>query len=98
MQRFTIQTSGGQAAVETAFLQGGAAGYTGPAAQRLFALEQLCEALCAQQQDIARQLDALRGAGKKNSVKFKELLGQKLANAHTLTLLQVYGIWEDTGA
>ena len=65
-------------------------GFAGPAADRLARFESLYERLLTRQDEITAKLEELRAADKKNSVKFKELLGEKLMNNNTLILFKTY--------
>lgn len=59
---------------------------------RLATFETIFEDLVAAQAAIGLELEQLRNQGKKNSTKFKELLGKKLAGSNTLMLFKSYGI------
>ncbi len=76
-------------------LGSGGAGWapdTAEALARLAEFENLAEELAAQQEELSREMAALRKSGKERSVQFRELLAQKLANSHTLSLLQARGL------
>lgn len=62
------------------------------AMQRLGRFEDFVADMEGRQQTLADQLEELRATGKKNSARFKELLGQKLMESNTLVLLKTYGI------
>ena len=65
---------------------------TAEALARLAEFENLAVELAAQQEELSREMAALRESGKERSVQFRELLAQKLANSHTLSLLQARGL------
>lgn len=67
-------------------------GYAGPAAERLGRFEAFYDDLKVQQEKLAEELEGLRVAGKKNSVKFKELLVKKMTGSNMLVLMQTYGL------
>lgn len=81
MSRLTQWTAGAWTAPDTA-----------QALARLAEFENLAEELTARQEELSREMAALRGQGKERSVQFRELLAQKLANGHTLSLLQARGL------
>ncbi len=62
------------------------------AVNKLAQFENLHEDLLRSQQEITVELETLRQAGKKNSVRFRELMSKKLMNAHMLDLFQLYAI------
>jgi len=63
-------------------------GWAGAAVDRLAAFENLHDDLVASQRTIAAELDALRDAGKKNTVRFKELVAKRLVNQTVLALFE----------
>ena len=91
MERFT-KKDGGIFIVPADSIQNVPGGHGGEAVERLAVFESVLEHLAEQQIKIAEQLEILRDEGKTNSVKFKELLGQKMLNTNTLALFEVYGI------
>lgn len=62
------------------------------ALQKLAKYENFHDALQTQQQELTQKLEALRAEGKKNSVQFREALGNKVMATNTLALLRVHGI------
>lgn len=84
MERLTIPAEGGGYTTK--------AGGQAEALARLATFETIFEDLVTAQASIGLELEALRNQGKKNSTKFKELLGKKLANSNTLMLFKTYGI------
>ena len=62
------------------------------AIQRLAVFENIHQQLADQQGEISAQLEQLRLEGKKNSVKFRELMGKKLANSIVLSTFQANGL------
>lgn len=86
MQTLTQTDEAGRAHISKDALTQETNGYAGPAAERCYLdAEQ-------KQQAIAAQLEELRAAGKKNTAKFKELLGNKLLLSSMLALMKTYGI------
>lgn len=61
-------------------------------AKKLAGLEKLVEDLVAEQERISDQLDTFRREGKTKSVRFRELMGQKLFNSNVLNLFERYGL------
>ena len=60
-------------------------GYAGLAAERLAKLEILYEQLTAQQETLAKELEALRLAGKIRTTKFQQLMAKKLTDKTSLS-------------
>lgn len=89
MPRCTTLLEGGKYAIDRASLTDTAAGYTGRAAEKLARFENLRDDLTAEQARLAAELEALRAAGKTNSYKFKEKMGQKLTNSAILARLNI---------
>ncbi len=69
-----------------------AAAHADTAIERLRLYEDFHEDLLRQQEALADELEALRAAGKKNSARFREKLGEKLMVSNTLLLLKFHGI------
>lgn len=64
-------------------------GYYGEAIEKLAKFENLYESVIEKQCSLAKELEALRAAGKEKNFKFKELLGQKIMNE--MLLMQIRG-------
>ena len=62
------------------------------ALQRLAGLENMLEELTARQTDIPAELAQLKAAGKEKTVRYRELLGQKLLLNEMLALLERHGV------
>ena len=94
MKRLTKESDSDSGAfvVHADLIEKCADGYGGKAIDKLAVFENVLDGLAEEQGKIAERLEALRSEGKTNSVKFKELLGQKLLNANTLALFEVHGI------
>lgn len=60
--------------------------------ERLATFEQMLADLCAQQAQTIEQLETLRAAGKEKTVRFRELLGQKLMLAQQIAIYERYGL------
>lgn len=65
-------------------------GYSGEAINKLAKFENFYDDLLSKQEEISKQLEKLRLEGKTNSVKFKQLLANKLANNNILILFDAY--------
>lgn len=92
MERFTKKYEDGVCFIESSVQIDRRGLVTGPAAQRMWHLEELADGLERQQMEIAKELAALRDQGKKNSVKFRELMGKKLHNSSILAAFKASGI------
>lgn len=92
MNRMTEKTEHDRYVISADSIQATPLGFTGPAVDRLAVFEDIYQDLLEQQQQISASLEALRQAGKKNSVQFRELMGKKLMNTNTLSLFQARGL------
>ena len=70
----------------------GAGGWSGLAIDRLGAYETLHEALFARRVAIPSELESLRVQGREKTVKFKELLAEKLMVEAFLSRLALHGL------
>lgn len=67
-------------------------GCCGDAINKLGKFEDFYDDLITKQEAIARELDQLRLEDKKRTVKFKQLLAEKLTNQNILILFKRYGL------
>lgn len=67
-------------------------GYSGAAIEKLAKFENIYDDLVANQIEISKELEKLRNEGKKNSVKFKELMAKKLINSNVISIFKAYGL------
>lgn len=67
-------------------------GYSGEAVNKLARFENVYEDLVSKQSEISKEMEKLRLEGKTHSVKFKQLLANKLTNSNILTIFKTYGI------
>ncbi|WP_367924547.1 hypothetical protein [uncultured Ruthenibacterium sp.] len=68
--------------------------HSNDAVQKLGRLEDLCEELPKQQQQIHQRMDELRNQGKEKSCQFRELMVQKLNNSMLIATLQAHGLMD----
>lgn len=73
-------------------LQLGPNGYSGEAISKLAKFENIYEDLLSKQAELSEELNKLRLEGKTNTVKFKQLLGNKITNSNILMLFDTYGL------
>lgn len=93
MARLTRQREDGAGyVVDEAYITHDAGGYSGEAIERLARFENAHADLLAQQDSILSELDRLRDEGKHKSVRFRELLGQKMINNTLIALLERHGV------
>lgn len=92
MERLTTQQIDGSYQAPTSSVQAAGSAWQGEAIHRLAQFENYFEALRAQQADLAQKLERLRSEGKKSSVQFREMLGNKVMGSQALAMLKVYGI------
>jgi len=67
-------------------------GYTGEAISRLAKFENIYEDLIASQNRIPKELEKLRNEDKTKSVRFRELMVEKMTNANIIDLFKRYGL------
>lgn len=67
-------------------------GFTGEAIAKLAILENILDDLTANQAELTEQLDRLREEDKTKTVRFKEMMGQKLMNNMMITHFKKYGL------
>jgi hypothetical protein len=68
------------------------AGYSGEAVNKLAKFENMYDDLIVKQNKISREMEKLRQEGKERTVKFKQLLANKLTNNNILILFETYGL------
>jgi len=68
-------------------------GYSGEAIERLAKFENMFFDLLSKQEELSKELEKLRLVDKTKSVKFRQLLTDKLTNNNVLILLKSYGIY-----
>lgn len=92
MERYTIRNEEASSIplIADPYLQPAENGYAGLAAERLAKLEILYEQLTAQQETLAKELEALRLAGKIRTTKFQQLMAKKLTDKNIIILLDTY--------
>lgn len=78
--------------VDDTKVQHDASGYSGDAISKLAMFENFYDDLLLKQSEISKELEKLRSEGKNKSVKFKQLLANKLTNNNILILLKSYGL------
>lgn len=66
--------------------------YTGGAIEKLAKYENLHEELIKKQNEIIKEMEKLKSQGKNKSVKFKQLLTEKISNNNILSIFEVYGL------
>ncbi|AHF11461.1 MULTISPECIES: hypothetical protein [Dehalobacter] len=93
MERLTkALESNGLFIVDDFQIQHDANGYSGEAINKLAKFENFYDDLIFKQSEISMGLEKLRFEGKTNSVKFKQLLTNKMTNHTILILLKTYGL------
>jgi hypothetical protein len=78
--------------VEDSHVQHDANGYSGDAISKLAKFENMYDDLISKQSVISNELEKLRLEGKTHSVKFKQLLANKLTNSNIIILFGTYGL------
>lgn len=66
--------------------------YSGDAINRLAKFENIYDDLVLKQNEITKELEKLRIEGKTHTVKFKQLLSNKLTNSNILMVFGDYGL------
>lgn len=92
MNHYTKSCGGAQPSslIDNAYLAAAEGGFSGAAAERLARLEALYERLAAGQETLAKELEALRLAGKTRTTRFQQLLAKKLTEKNVIILLDTY--------
>jgi hypothetical protein len=67
-------------------------GYSGEAIVKLARYEDFHTDLLSQQVGITAEMERLRQAGQTRSVKFRQLLGNKVSNNNVMILMRSYGL------
>lgn len=70
-------------------------GYSGDAVSKLAKFENFYDDLISKQSEISKELEKLRLEGKTHSVKFKQLLVNKITNNDIMLLFETYGLDSD---
>lgn len=76
--------------VDDTKVQHDANGYSGDAINRLAKFENIYVDLIRKQSEISKELEKLRLEGKTHSVKFKQLLANKVTDRNIITLFETY--------
>jgi len=78
--------------VDDTKVQHDANGYSGDAIIKLAKFENIYDDLISKQSEISKELEKLRLEGKTHSVKFKQLLANKITNNNIIILFGTYGL------
>jgi predicted thioesterase len=77
--------------VDETQIQHDAKGYCGEAVTRLAHFENIYDHMLASQGQIIKEMEKLKAEGKTHSVKFKQLLANKITNNDIIALFETYG-------
>lgn len=78
--------------VDDTKVQHEANGYSGDAINKLAKFENIYDDLISKQSEISKELEKLRLEDKTHSVKFKQLLANKITNNNIIILFKTYGL------
>lgn len=92
MDRFTKVLDNNFYVVDDTKVQHNSNGYSGDAVNRLAKFENIYDDLMLKQNEITKELEKLRTEGKTHTVKFKQLLANKLTNSNILMVFEDYGL------
>jgi hypothetical protein len=92
MDRLTKSLDSNFYIIDDTKIQHDANGYFGDAISRLAKFENIYDDLLAKQNEISKELEKLRLEGKTHSVKFKQLLVNKITNNNIMILFKTYGL------
>ena len=92
MIRLTKKLDSNSFYAEDSEVQHGDKGYMGKAIDKLAKYENIYDDLILKQSQISKELEKLRLEGKTKSVKFKQLLTNKITNNNILILFESYGL------
>ena len=67
-------------------------GYSGDAIEKLAKYENLYEELRKRQNKIIKEMEELKSLGKNKTVKFNQLLAEKITTNNILSIFEVYGL------
>jgi hypothetical protein len=65
-------------------------GFGGAAIEKLARMENLYEDLCRQQERITAEMEALRAEGKQKTMRFRQLLANKVTNNNVMVMLEMH--------
>jgi hypothetical protein len=91
MSRLTKELSGKFYIKDENKVQHDENGYFGEAISKLGRLENIYDVLISRQEEISKELEKLRSEGKTHTVKFKQLLVDKINNKNIIILFETYG-------
>lgn len=92
MDRLTRAIENGVYAVDDGKIQLSNDGYSGEAINKLAKFENIYDDLVSKQSVISMEMERLRAEGKTHTVKFKQLLANKLTNSNIITIFEMYGL------
>jgi hypothetical protein len=92
MDRFTKVLNNNFYVVDDTKAQHDKNGYSGDAINRLAKFENIYYDFILKQNEITKELEKLRIEGKTHTVKFKQLLANKLTNSNILMVFEDYGL------
>lgn len=92
MDRLTRVADDGSYVVDDTNVQHGINGYFGEAITRLARFENFYTELLESQVKIPEEMEKLRGQGKTKSVRFRELMGEKMVKTNLISMIKTYGL------
>lgn len=78
--------------IDNSVIQHTEKGYSGDAIDKLAKFENIYEDLLKKQEIIIIEIDKLHSEGKNGTVKFKQLLANKLTNKNILAIFEIGGL------
>jgi len=93
MNRLTRKSDGNNSyIVDDTNVHHDVSGYYGDAVSKLAKFENFYDDLVLKQSEISKELEKLKSEGKTHTVKFKQLLTNKLTNNNIIMLFETYGL------
>ena len=93
MERMTIATDCKDIyVVDESKIQLEGTAYSGEAINKLAKFENVYDDLIVKQSELSKEMDKLRAEGKTNTVRFKQLLVNKMNNNNVLVLFKGFGL------
>ena len=92
MDRLTRALDDGTYVVDSSKVEPNIHGYSGEAIDKLARFENFYLDLLASQVAIPEEMEKLRQQGKTKSVRFRELMGEKMGKANLISLIKSYGL------
>lgn len=92
MPRLTKKLENGRYTADESVYQVESGKITGELVEKLAVLENLCDELVAEQQELSEKLQEMRISGRTSHYRYKEMMGKKLVNSSVISLFESHGL------